>query len=71
MRIGFWYLVSGDRQTCDTIKPEPTNKGFAVQWKLIKQSKEVQLIGRLHNGICNVIPHLLPGGKLQIKLTKA
>jgi len=27
--------------------------------------------GRLHSDICNVIPYLLPGVKLQIKLTKA
>ena len=30
----------------------------------IKQSKEVQLLGRLFYDICNVIPYLLPGVKL-------
>ena len=30
----------------------------------------MQLIGRLLSDICNVVPHLLPGVKLQIKLTK-
>ena len=36
------------------------------------QSKQkVQLFGRLHSDICNVITYLLPGVKLlQIKLTK-
>ena len=36
-----------------------------------QKSKEVQLLGRLLNDICNVIPYLLPGDKLQIKLTKS
>ena len=28
------------------------------------------MIGRLHSDICNVVPYLLPGVKLQIKITK-
>jgi hypothetical protein len=34
------------------------------------QIMEVQLLGRLPSVICNVIPYLLPGIKLQIKFTK-
>jgi len=66
----FWYLDSGDLQACDPTESEPTNTGFVARWNRIKQSKEVQLIGRLHSDICNVVPYLLPGVKLQIKLTK-
>jgi hypothetical protein len=55
----------------DPTAAEPTNTGFVARWKRIKQSKEVQLIGRLHSDICNVVPYLLPHVKLQIKLTKS
>jgi len=37
----------------------------------MKQSKEVQLYGRIHNDICNVPLYLVPGVPMQIKLTKA
>ena len=37
----------------------------------MKQSKEVQLYGRIHNDICNVPLHLVPGVRMQINLTKA
>jgi hypothetical protein len=53
-----------------TLLREPTNTGFVARWNRIKQSKEVQLIGRLHSDICNVVTYLLPCVKLQIKLTK-
>ena len=66
----FWYLDSGDLQVCDLTAAEPTNTGFVFQGKKIKQSKGVQLIGRLHSDICNLVPYLLPGVKLQLKLTK-
>ena len=29
------------------------------------------MVGRLHNDICNVPTHLLPGVRMQMKLTKA
>jgi len=63
----FWYLDSGDLQACDLTVGDPTNTGFVARWNRIKQSKEVQLIGRPHSDICIVIPYLLPGGKRQIK----
>jgi hypothetical protein len=37
----------------------------------MKQSKEIEMVGRLHNDICNVAKYLLPGVRMQIKLTKA
>ena len=54
---------------CDP-KADSRNTWFIARWNLVKQSKEVQLLGGLHSDICNVIPYLLPGVKLQIKLTK-
>ena len=36
-----------------------------------QKSKEDPMLGRLHSDICNVIPYLLPGVKLQIKLAEA
>jgi len=64
------FLDAVDIQSCNQTKAESTNTGFINRWNRIKQSKEVQLLGRLHSDICNVIPYLLPGVKLQIKLTK-
>jgi hypothetical protein len=66
---GFWYLDSGDLQACDTTAAEPTITGFVARWNRIKQSKEVQLIGRLHSDIYD-IPYLVHGVKLQRKLAK-
>jgi hypothetical protein len=37
----------------------------------IRQSKKFVLYGRLHSEVCNVSTHLLPGVRMQIKLTKA
>ena len=65
----FCYLDSGDLQTCDPTKADPTNTGFGSRLNRIKQSKEVQLFGRLHSDICNVVPYLLPVVMLQKKLT--
>ena len=48
-----------------------TNVVFITRWDKIKQSKYVQLYGRLHSDICNVPMFLLPGVNLHIKLTKA
>ena len=66
----FWYLDYGDLQACDPTAAEPTNTGFIARWNRINHSKEVQLIGRLRCDICIVVPYLLPGVKLQIKLSK-
>ena len=46
-------------------------KGFIARRNRIKESKDVEQLGRLHSDICNVPTHLLPGVRMQIKLTKA
>ena len=46
-------------------------RGFHHLLDRIKQSKEVQPYGRLHCDIWNVLQYLIPGARLQIKLTKA
>jgi len=70
-----WYLDQGDMLPCDPSTADKTapatNLGFLTRWDKIKQSKEVQLYGRLHSDLCNVPKYLLPGVNLQIKLTKA
>jgi hypothetical protein len=38
---------------------------------MVKNSKILNLYGRLHSDICNVPRYLLPGIRIQIKLTKA
>jgi hypothetical protein len=69
----FWYLDSGDLLSCDPTAAYDanTNKGFIARLNKIKQSKEIQLYGRLHSDICNVSQYLIPGVRLQIKFTKA
>ena len=69
----FWYNDTGDVGPCDPTAAvtDATNKGFIRRWDRIKQSREVEMVGRLHTDICNVPTHLLPGVRIQIKLTKA
>ena len=47
-----------------------TNTGFLAKCDRLKASN-VEMVGRLHTDICNVPTHLLPGVRMQIKLTKA
>ena len=67
----FWYLDDGDLLPCDPTTADANNKEFIARWNRMKQSKEIQLYGRLHSDICNVSRFLLPGVQLYIRLTKA
>ena len=67
----FWYQDNGDLLPCDPTAADANNKGFITRWDRIKQSKEVQLYGRIHSDICNVPVYLIPSVRLQIRLTKA
>jgi hypothetical protein len=67
----FGYPDSGDILPCDPKAADAKNKDFITRWNRIKQSKEVQLYGRLHCDICNVPQYTLPGVGLQITLIKA
>jgi RNase P subunit RPR2 len=66
-------MDNGNTQACDPTanNADDLNKGFIAQWNRIKQSKEVELSGRLHSYICKNPTHLLPGVRMQIKLSKA
>ena len=48
-----------------------TNTGFLSRCDRLKAGKEMEIVGRLHTDICNVPTHLLPGVRIQIKVTKA
>jgi hypothetical protein len=69
----YWYKDEGDMLPCDPTADETdmTKKVFVRRWTLQKQSKVIQMVGRLHSDICNVATHLLPGVRVQVKLTKA
>ena len=67
----FWYLDKGDLLPCDQTDADAKNACFITRWKKIKQSKELQLYGRLHSDICNVSQDLIPGVRQKIKSTKA
>ena len=59
---------------CDPSKTEilpATNTGYLARCDRIKGGREVEMVGRLHTDICSVATHLLPGVRMQIKLTKA
>jgi hypothetical protein len=58
---------------CDPTADETTTtiKGFVRRWELQKRSKVIQMLGRLHSDICNGTTQLLPGVRVQVKLTKA
>jgi hypothetical protein len=70
----FWYRDSGNLLPTDPLATNPaahTNVGFTVRWDMVKHSKILHLYCRLHPDICNVPRYLLPGIRIQIKLTKA
>ena len=48
---GFWYLDDGDLLPCDPTALDVKHLGFVSRWNKLKQSKEVQLYGRLHSDI--------------------
>ena len=68
---GFCYLDDGDLLPCDPTTGDAKNMGFVTRRNRIKESKEVELYGRIHSDICNIQRYLAPGIRLQIKLTKA
>jgi hypothetical protein len=45
--------------------------GFIDKWNRQKQTKEIEMYGRIHSDICNIPKILFPGIKLQMKLPKA
>jgi len=70
----YWYLDTGDMQPVDPSAENGTAmtiKVFILIWNRISASREVELFGRLHSDICKVPLYLLPGVRLQIRLTKA
>jgi hypothetical protein len=71
LKNAFWYLDDGDLLPCNPTAAEAKNKGFVARWNRMKQSKEIQLYGRLNSDICNVSRFLLPVIQLYIRLTKA
>jgi hypothetical protein len=67
----YWHRDEGNMLACyptDTYT-DTTNKGFIRSWNLQKQSKVIQMVGRVNSDICNVT-HLLPGGRVQVKMMK-
>jgi hypothetical protein len=58
--------------TCDPTDTytNTTNKGFNRRWNLQKESKVIQLLGRLHAEICNASTYILPGVCVDVSLTK-
>jgi hypothetical protein len=58
--------------TCDPTDTSAAtaNKGWARRWILQKQSKEIEMIGRLHADICNAQTFIVPGVNVNVRLTK-
>ena len=66
-----WYMDDGGLLPCDPAAADAENKVFITRWDQIKQSKEVQLYGKIHSDICNVPLYLVPGVRMQIKFSTA
>jgi hypothetical protein len=71
LKNSFWYLDKCDLLPCDPTAADAKNECFITRWNRIKQSKDVQLYGRLHSDICNVPQYLIRVVRLQSKLTNA
>jgi len=56
-----WYLDNGDLLPCEPTSAVAKNKDFITRWNRIKQSKEVQLYGKIYSDICNVSLYLITG----------
>ena len=69
----FWYRDTGDHVVCNATEAltSSTNTDLLARYDRLKQSKEIEMVCRLHTDICNFPKHLLPGDRMQIKLTKA
>jgi hypothetical protein len=67
----YWYKDVGDMLHCNPTNAKSKNTGFIDRWNRQKQSKEIEMCGRIHSDICNIPKFLLPCLKLQIKFTKA
>jgi hypothetical protein len=69
----YFYLDNGNMIGCDPTEAQDknTNKGFIDRWDRLKQSKEIELYGRIHSDLCNIPKHLLSGVQIQFKLTKS
>ena len=70
----FWYVDTGNVLGVadpNAAGDQNTNKGFNNRYNLIKQSKTLELCGKLHADLFNVSTLLIPGVQIQIKLDKS
>jgi hypothetical protein len=67
----FWFLDTGDMSPCCPANFPAKITGFVRRWNLCKQSKEIQLCGRLYAYLCYVPRFLFPGVRMQLKLIQA
>jgi hypothetical protein len=67
----YWYKDVGDMLPDDPTHSDAKNTGFVEKRNRQKQSKEIEMYGRIHGDICNVPKFLLPDIKLHIKFAKA
>jgi len=68
------YLQTGDMQPCEPTAEThtaTTNEVFIARWTRLSGSRDVELFVRLQSVLSNLPLFMLPGVKLQIKLTKA
>ncbi len=69
----FWYRDTGDHVVCNATEAltSSTNTDLLARYDRLKQSKEIEMVCRLHTDICNFPTHILPSVRKQILLTKA
>jgi hypothetical protein len=68
----YCYKDDGDILTCDPTDTSAAtaHKGWARRWLLQKQSKEIEMVGRLYADICNAQTFIVPGVTVNVRLTK-
>jgi hypothetical protein len=68
----YWYKNEGNMLICDPTDTSAatSNKGWVRRWNLQNQSKEIEMIGRLHTDICNAQTLIIPGVTGNVRLTK-
>jgi hypothetical protein len=67
----YWYKDVWDMLPDVPTNSDAKNTGFVERWNPQKQSKEIEMYGRIYSDVCNVPKFLLPDIKLHIKFTKA
>jgi hypothetical protein len=66
----YWYLDGLELGPCDPKEANAKNRGFVERWKRSNESREVQMIGRIHADLFSQTRLLILVVKSHVSLTK-